>query len=526
MKFILTFTLSFAFILCSAQETKLRVYFTDKGAQPQLLENPQAFLSEKAISRRAKQNIPVTREDLPVAQEYLTQLRDLGFTVHFASRWFNYALVSGVHWQSLQSLSFVEKLEVPKQYQVHFAQANQMQSIVYGTARNQIEMLNGQVLHNLGFTGQGSVVAVLDGGFTGTNTSAAFDSLRAEGRLLGQYNFVNPAIDVYNGGLHGTLVLSCMAGIIDSAFVGTAPKASYWLLKSENEASETPAEMDNWLAAAEFADSVGADVINSSLGYSTFDDPSNDFTYQDMDGNTTLVTRAADKAAQKGIVVVVSAGNAGNSNWQYITAPADGDSVLTVGAVDAFESYASFSSQGPTFDQRVKPDVVAQGEGSAVVAPNGNLVAANGTSFSSPIMAGLMACLVQASPSRSNMDLIQQVRRSSSQYTTPDGLLGYGIPNFGVAYALGQASLQTTEEWTLEVYPLPFNDHLHVALQNIQKPQQAQISIRDMRGQEVFSLNELLEPNQALRLQPGLPAGFYLLSVKTNQRTFTQKIMR
>lgn len=527
MKNLFLIILSFSFTYGIAQSQTFRVYFTDKGEQVFKLENPQLFLSEEAICRRAEQGISITEEDLPVSNVYLQKLCANQLEVKMVSRWFNYALVQGDYSTTLTNLPFVKRIETPKKYQAIFTKAPaQLQALNYGAAANQTNMLNGEALHNLGFTGTGVTIAVLDGGFAGTPSITAFDSLRNDGRLLGTYNFVDNTTNVYTGGIHGTLVLSCMAAI-DSLFIGSAPRANYWLLKSENETSETPAEMDNWLAAAEFADSVGAQVINSSLGYSQFDDSTNDFSYQDMDGNTTLVTRAADKAAEKGIIVVVSAGNAGNSSWQYITAPADGDSVLTVGGVDAFENYARFSSQGPSFDNRVKPDVVAQAEGAAVIGISNSVAAANGTSFSSPITAGFMACLRQALPNVGNMTLIQQVRRSASQYFSPDNLLGYGIPNFSLAYQLNQQE-EALRQVVLKVYPIPFEKELFLELENLPLSAIAQISFTDVSGKIVFSSLQNVNPNEALVIEPNLATGLYQLNVKvkTLGLSFYQKVLR
>jgi subtilisin family serine protease len=527
MKNLLVFTLSFCFLSAWGQNAKLRVYFTDKGEQVKLLDSPRLFLSEKAIGRRAKQGIAITSNDLPVAPSYLRALTQRGAKIYFASRWFNYALVDNVKKENLQRLPFVRKVEAAQKHTVQWAKAPlAQQNIDYGLGQNQIEMLNGEALHQLGFTGQGVTIAVLDGGFVGTPNAAAFDSLRADGRLLGTHNFVDDSLSVYTNGRHGSYVLSCMAAIVPNQLVGTAPHASYWLLKSEDERSETPTEMDNWLAAAEFADSVGADVINSSLGYSLFDDSADNLSYQDMDGNTTLVTRAADKAAQKGIIVVTSAGNAGSSPWQYITAPADADSVLTVGAVEPTGLHANFSGQGPTVDQRIKPDVVAQGAPAAIIGANGDVSVANGTSFSSPIVAGLMACLVQAAPGKSNMDLINQVRRSASQYTAPDGFLGYGIPNFNLAYQLSLKSLAPKKPLALNVYPLPFKNKIHVQLKNAAAKQPAQLRIVNVNGQAVWQRALQFYGNAPEVLTVNLPAGLYFLQVKTENKWLAQKIWR
>ncbi len=311
------------------------------------------------------------------------------------------------------------------------------QSYDYGQAFNQINMLNGIPLHDLGLDGAGMTIAVLDAGFLNADVIEAFDSLWLNNQIIGYKDFVSPlAPDIFDSHYHGTMVLSTMGANLPTEMVGTAPKADYWLLRSEDGATEYLIEELNWASAAEFADSLGADIINSSLGYTTYDDPAQDHTYEDMDGNTTPITIAADLAASKGILVVNSAGNSGSSSWHYIGAPADGDSVFTIGAVNSSGNYASFSSTGPTYDDRIKPNVVAQGQGSTVIsAYSGNVTSGNGTSFSSPITAGMVACLWQAHPNKKNTEIMEAIQQSASQALNPDSLLGYGIPDYFAAHS-------------------------------------------------------------------------------------------
>jgi serine protease AprX len=275
--------------------------------------------------------------------------------------------------------------------------------------------------------------------------------------------------------------------------VGTAPKAFYWLLRSEDTGSEFPIEEDNWIAAAEFADSVGADVINSSLGYTVFDDDNMSHTYEQMDGNTCRVTIGADLAVSKGMIVVNSAGNSGNDNWKYVGAPADGDSVLAIGAVDASGNYASFSSIGPTYDGRTKPDVVAQGQDTYVVSSDGNVNTSNGTSFASPVLAGLVTCLWQANPNKKNTDIIDAIKKSASQYNTPDKYLGYGIPNFPVAHKIlsGFTAYNKPGENSFNLYPNPFSSELMVIL-NVLNIDNANIEIIDLKGKLVYTKENIV----------------------------------
>jgi hypothetical protein len=312
-------------------------------------------------------------------------------------------------------------------------------------------MLNGIALHDLGYDGMGMTIAVLDAGFTNTNTIPAFSYLWNNNRILGYKDFVSPqAPNLFSSHTHGTSVLSTMGAYLPGDMVGTAPQASYWLLRSEDGATEYLVEELNWVSAAEFADSVGADIINSSLGYTTFDNPAQDHTYQDMNGNTTPVTIGADKAVSKGMIVVNSAGNSGGSSWQYIGAPADGDSVFSIGAVNSIGAYVSFSSTGPTSDGRTKPDVVAQGSGTTIInAGTGNVSTGSGTSFSSPVTAGMVSCLWQAHPNRRNTEILEAIRQSGSLAGNPDQQLGWGIPNYLTAHNL--LSLPVSHNFSLKL---------------------------------------------------------------------------
>lgn len=283
------------------------------------------------------------------------------------------------------------------------------------------------------------VICILDAGFLNVDTLSCFDSLWINNKILGTYDFVANEVSVFEDYQHGTEVLSCIGANWPGKLVGTAPQAYFWLLRTEDAATELIIEEDNWVAGAEFADSVGADIINSSLGYTTFDAQTSNqnHTRADLDGNTAYATNGADIAAAKGILVCNSAGNEGGSGWKYISIPADGDSVCTVGAVDILGVRAGFSSQGPTADNRIKPDVVACGSGTAVIDPFTSTVAYySGTSFSSPLTAGMAACLWQANPTKNNMNILNAMRNSGSKSNSPDTLLGWGIPNYCLANGL------------------------------------------------------------------------------------------
>lgn len=439
---------------------KYWVRFTDKNNSPFSTENPAAFLSQKAIDRRLVQGIPILENDLPVNPSYITAIANTGATILNRSKWFNSVTVltsdpsviaainalpyvlsvdnAGNGQQDKKSVKpFFENesiSDISKENMVKGITSGQ--GYDYGQAFNQINMLNGIALHDLGFDGSGMTIAILDAGFLNANTIAAFDSLWINNQILGYKDFVSPlSPNIFGSHSHGTSVLSTMGANLPTQMVGTAPKADYWLLRSEDGPTEYLIEELNWASAAEFADSVGADVINSSLGYTTFDDPTQNHTYADMDGNTTPITIAADLAVSKGMIVVNSAGNDGGNSWHYVGAPADGNDVFTIGAVTSSGNYASFSSTGPTYDGRIKPNVVAQGQSSTIIsAYSGNVSSGSGTSFSSPITAGMVTCLWQAYPNKSNSEIMGAIQQSATQANAPDSLLGFGIPDYFLAY--------------------------------------------------------------------------------------------
>lgn len=514
------FLFAFFFSVLNLSSQSYRVYLKDKGTSLEMLENPQSFLSEAALLRRSAQSIAINKSDLPVAKEYIQTLRDLGGTIKARSKWLNYVYVEGLDINTLNTLDFVESVEVPKLYRSHLSTVST--TFDYGVGATQIEMISGDLLHQQGYTGKGVTIAVIDAGYRGVWEAAVLDSLKLSGRLKGSYNFINRDTNVYTGqGSHGASVLSIMAALDTGTFVGTAPHANYWLLTSENIGSETPVEMDNWLMAAEFADSVGAHVINTSLGYSTFDDPTDDYSYADMDGNTTIVTKAADWAASKGIIVVASAGNEGSGSWQFITAPADGDSVLSVGAVDATSTYVAFSSRGPSYDWRVKPDVAAMGAGTVLINAVGNLQGGFGTSFSSPCIAGMAACMVQAQPTLHGEVLARNIRRSGHLYGNANNELGYGIPNFFNAWQISVEELAYADQ--IKVYPNPSRGKVY--LQGaFERYETIEIAVYGLGGNEVLSFDKTWQ-NQSLELDlSALSPGVYILKINGDASS-QQKIM-
>ena len=419
---------------------KYRISLKDKAATDYSLQKPEMYLSKKSIERRKRQGLEIDSTDLPVCKKYVDAIRKKGVHVLVTGKWENFVTVScndSMLIAEIAGLPFVRSTE--RVWRGVAKRASERDSLInkplrtdslYGPAITQIKMSHADRLHEAGFKGQGMTIAVIDAGFHNVDKIEAMKNIN----ILGTRDFVNPEADIYAESSHGMSVLSCMAMNQPNVMIGTAPEASYWLLRSEDEYSENLVEQDYWAAAIEFADSVGVDLVNTSLGYYSFDDPAKNYRYRDLNGHYALMSREAAKAADKGIVVVCSAGNSGSGSWKKITPPGDAENVITVGAVNKYGVLAPFSSVGNTADGRVKPDVVAVGLGSDVMGTDGNLRHANGTSFSSPIMCGMVACLWQACPELTAKEIIELVRRSGDRAVFPDNIYGYGIPDLWKAY--------------------------------------------------------------------------------------------
>ncbi|GHU57994.1 serine protease [Bacteroidia bacterium] len=432
-------------LLCSlhaqnADSYCFRVYLKDKGASDYSIEHPEAFLSQAAIHNRIKRGIAIDETDLPISPAYLDTLMATGTRPVTASKWFSTVVVESEDSavvERIQCLPIVDSIKwvwkgqhndfqvVPRDTTRLVPVDTLVKNSVYGYAEKQIQMLNGILLHEKGYKGQGMTVAVIDAGFMNADRLAVFDSLH----LAGTHNVVFPGESVFEEDEHGTKALSCLAANLPGLMVGTAPEATYWLIKSEDSRSEYPIEEDYWTAAVEFADSVGVQVISSSLGYFIYDHT--DFSYQTsmLDGHTALISRAAEKLADKGMLLFISAGNEGYGSWEKITFPADARHVLAVGAVTEEKEKSSFSSEGYSADGRVKPDIVALGTRCTTIDADGNVSYPNGTSFSTPTVSGLGICLWQALPWLSNLEIIDLIQKNSSLYNSPNVKLGYGIPD-------------------------------------------------------------------------------------------------
>ena len=441
-------TLCFLLIVTSMHGKEsfcFRVYLKDKGESSFKLSLPEDFLSPESVERRMIWETFVDETDLPVSQSYLDGLMATGVTVVVQSKWMKTVVVESsdsMVIEQLSAISFVDSVKcvwngVERIFvqpcdddDSEFTSNNTPVENLYGEAKAQIEMLNGVRLHNAGYRGKGMRIAVIDAGFMNVNRIDAFSSMN----LLGAHNVTFPKRSVFCEDDHGTKSLSCMAANIEGVMVGTAPDASYLLIKSEDTRGEFLIEEDFWVAAVEYADSVGVDIISSSLGYFKFDNISEYYKRENIDGRTAFVSCAANIAAEKGILIVSSGGNEGNSEWEKVTFPADVRDVLTVGSVTSDMERSSFSSVGMTADYRIKPDVVALGSRVCAIGSSGQVQFVNGTSFSAPTIAGLAACLWQAFPLLKNTELIELVKESSSQYKKPDAQLGYGIPDMFNAY--------------------------------------------------------------------------------------------
>lgn len=512
------------------------VYLSDKANVSAALANPISILSQKAIDRKNAHTVAIDVRDVPVNETYISQLKaQAGITVLAKSKWFNAVHVRGtaIEINALLVLSFVSSIDFADSSLNSKTSENTgitdkfngegIQTVFnYGTALNQIQMFNGDDLHLADFTGAGMTVAVIDAGFPNVNTMAGFQRLRDAGNILGGYDFFDRTTDVYANttSSHGTLVLSDMAGYVQDQFVGTAPDAAYYLFRTENAPNENPIEESLWVEAVERADSLGVDIINTSLGYKAYDNPNYSHSDLDMDGLTTYISKGANIAFEKGLLLVNSAGNSGASG---INAPADAAGVLSVGAVQADGTYATFSSQGSAIQLTQKPDVVAQGQASAVINENDVLVTTNGTSFSSPILAGAIACLWQALPSLNNAQIMQLVRESASQYNSPDYFLGFGIPNLALALSQGLSIVEFEQNaLQLKVFPNPASDELSIILPA--NYDSAELRLYDVLGKQVLN-TKLSHGNSKLSIAT-FSKGVYLLKIITNDMSTTLKLVK
>ena len=511
------------------------VYFKDKPSTSYYLNAPLEMLTQRALDRRVNQNIALDSKDVPIESDYVNQVKaSLGIQVKAQSKWLNALHIRGsaADINALKSKSFVDKIDfanktlnqankLVKQYKTKVASKTKDAKITfaYGTSQNQIEMLKGTVLHQQNFTGSGKIIAVLDGGFPGVNTVLPFARLRNNNQILGGYNYVGRDPNFYTGDTHGSYVLSTMGGYKEGELVGTAPDASYYLFITEDGANENPIEESLWVEAAEEADRLGVDIINTSLGYFDFDNSAYNHTYSQMNGNTTFISRGADIAFSRGMIVVTSAGNSGGSSEPHIAAPADAFNVISVGAVTATKLKASFSSIGPSFDNRVKPEVMAQGAASVLSDEKGNIVTANGTSFSSPILAGMIACLWQALPNKTNREIRDLVIQSADRFNSPTPQYGYGIPNFSTAKTLNVVAFDSP---FFGIYPNPVTDIVRVSFP--ESVTTGSVIFYSLRGEKVFE-KQINKVEETFSLQ-SLTKGLYIYQIQSDAFVKTGKIIK
>jgi serine protease AprX len=532
-KVLLLLLITFHSSLITTSEAQLPakylITFKDKTNSPYSVSKPLEFLSQRSVNRRQKQNITVKNRDLPVNPSYISSIKTAGAKVWFTSRWLNAALIqtSTTNLQTILKLPFVKGLEVngtiddPNSRSGRKSnkfEATNIQGFNYGLSKVQNEMIGVDKMHDAGFKGEGMMIGVLDAGFNNADRIPAFKALFDEKRIVGTYDFVKKETSVYEDDAHGTEVLSCMGAFTEGQMVGSAPKASFLLLRTEDAPTEYVIEEANWLFAAEYADSVGVDLINSSLGYTTFDDTKTDHTYAQLDGNTTIAARAADWAAGVGIVCVISAGNDGNGSWKYISTPADADSVLTVGAVTANKTYAAFSSLGIPTDKRIKPDVSAMGQSAAVVVPSGSVGTASGTSFSSPILCGMVAGYWQANPTLTAIQVMDNIRKAGSQAVSPDKTLGYGIPNLYKVLAV-QGEINDV----FKAYPNPTNEDITIEINDFTGRNYEALLV-DISGKILW--NENIKNRVQTFSVKNLTTGQYFLRVGNSEKSSVVKLVK
>lgn len=523
--FLLAFSLQ-------AQDNRYMVFFKDKQGTAYDVSNPSAFLGPRALERRARQGLQVVEQDLPASSVYVDGVKATGATVMHTTRWMNGTLVScdeGTR-AALASLPYVSRVErvatggkpSPSGRRKVSNRATDLKESMVTT--NQLSLEGLDEMHAEGFTGEGVHIAVLDAGFPGVDMATAFSHIFEGNRLIDTYDFVHDDADAFVQSNHGTNVLSVIAGYIPDVFVGGAYGASFHLYITEDVSGEYRIEEYNWLFAAERADSAGADIISTSLGYNTFDDPAMDYDKSELDGKTTVIARAAQWASERGMVVVASAGNEGNNAWQIITTPADNERVLAVAATNANGVRSSISSIGPSADGRIKPDVGAMGTGVHVVNPSGTLGTASGTSLAAPIVTGLLAGIWQKYPHLSNKELLDAVRATASQADNPDNLLGYGIPNFR---AVSNMLDWQPQDKPMIVAPNPVTDTLLIRPDDPEK-ETCLVEILSLQGQvlssQMATFDWIAQGFQADCSK--LPAGMYFLRVTSGKDVYSFKVVK
>lgn len=541
MKRVLAILLMSVTIGLNAQisRDKYWVQFKDKNNTPYSIDKPEEFLSERAIQRRLDYNISIDEYDLPVNPSYLESVMNTGAKILNPSKWLNgvsVEITDNSVIDKINVLPFVEntrKMDDDVFKQMLKEKTMDMEASedyvaaarndYYGYAYDQINQLNGIELHNMGYRGEGMIIGVCDGGFYDADNHRVFDSVRNDGRLIATRDFVYKNGNVFSDSEHGTSCWSLMAGYVPGEYVGTAPMASYVLCRTEDVNSENVIEEYNWVSAAEFLDSLGVDVISTSLGYISFDDSQMSHEYADLDGETAVITRGAERASSRGILCVISAGNDGANAFPYISAPADGKSVLTIGAVGTDGERAYFSSIGPTYDGRVKPDVMAHGYGTMVASIWDSYFNGSGTSFACPVFAGMVTCLWQANKDKNAEEIRETVKNNASNSSNPDNEYGYGIPDMMMAHKhISVKETYTDDDVVISLFPNPSNGNVNVTIK-----EDANVKIFNRLGGLMYDDDvNLNEDNELSGVLSNLNAGLYLINVNGKSGSRTIKFIK
>lgn len=531
MKILLSFLSLYVSFFAFSQTELVFIYFKDKPNAQTYINNPSLELSSKAIIRRQNLGIDFDDKDAPIEPTYIQNIKNLGYTVTDQSKWLNgvavYANSSQIN--DLKNLNYVKQVESFVKKTVTGRQSrtskiekfqNTAANFNYGNSLSQINQINLRGLHVNGFTGTGINIAVIDTGFPTVDTGSAFARLRNNGQIKGGYNFVNKSTDIYNTALdsHGTNCLGIIGGYIDGVFVGSAPDANFYLYATENSNLEIPEEELYWIEAAEEADRQGVDIITTSLGYNTFDDARYDYSYSDMTGLKSFIARGANIASEKGIIVMVANGNEGNKTWHYLTTPADSEKVFSIGAVDSSGNASAFTSYGPNANSSVKPDAAARGSSTYYVYNNSSYYG-DGTSYSTPLSAGGVACLLQALPSNTNREIIKnKLREKASLYPSYDYRTGYGILNFGNTLNSFLSVSDVFLENSVKVFPIPADKEINI--ESIKKI--SSVSIYNSLGQLVRNEG----PSSKILNIESLAKGIYYLKFNIESTTIIKKFIK
>ena len=533
MKKTILFCLIAGYSVASAQTQLVFVFFKDKPNKAAFYANPLSELSQKSLNRRIALGVSLNDQDAPIEPSYIQNIQNLGFTVTDYSKWLNGVAVNATPAQitMLQSQIFVQNVESfarntavgtkvasGKWSPVSDTSSKILTTFDYGSGTEQIDQINLRQLHLAGYTGTGVSVAVIDTGFPTVNTGSAFSRLWTNGQVKGGYDFVTKTTDIYNSSLnaHGTVVLGAMGGYIQDSFVGSAPDADFYLYRSENAAVEIPEEEIYWIEAAEEADRKGVDLITSSLGYNTFDDTRYNYTYADMNGTTSFIARGAEIAVNKGIFVLVAAGNSGQVTWHYITTPADNAKVFTIGSVDAAGVSSGFSSYGPNAAGIVKPDASARGSLSTTVNNNSTTVV-SGTSIATPIAAGGVACLIQAFNTMNRDQMRVRLRQTASLSPGHTDQMGFGILNFGSFYNNVLNTSDLVKKKDIAIFPNPVKNILNIASES----EVLSLEIYDHLGRLITKSSH----QKSVKVED-FAKGVYYLKIQTDAETYYEKFIK